>query len=289
MPSPTPSRRRSSNGPRAACARAPRRGSRPSRGASGSTRRAAAGAPRPPPAAYASWPSGGRIRAARRAARPDACAHPAIEPGIRSPLILQTVLGFDAAAIGSAFLVSPTAMAQRLVRAKRKIREAGIPFQVPERLELAPRLAGVLDAIYAAFAEGWSDLAGADARSRNLAEEAIWLGELVATLLPTEAEALGLLSLILYHRRAATRGAMRAASTSPSRSRTPRLGTPRRSRRPSACSREPARCRARAASSSRRPSNRPTSPGACPVARTGRRSCASTTSSSPPPPRRWSR
>lgn len=127
-----------------------------------------------------------------------ACAHPAIDRGIRAPLILQTVLGFDAAAIGSAFLVSPTTMAQRLVRAKNKIRDAGIPFHVPERRELAERLDAVLEAIYAAFAEGWSDPAGTDARSRNLAAEGIWLGRLVASLLPEEPEALGLLALMLY-------------------------------------------------------------------------------------------
>jgi len=127
-----------------------------------------------------------------------ACAHPAIDPAIRAPLILQTILGFDAAAIGSAFLVSPATMGQRLVRAKGKIREAGIPFQVPERAELAGRLEAVLEAIYAAFAEGWSDPVGTEVRSRNLAEEGIWLGRLVASLLPDEAEALGLLSLMLY-------------------------------------------------------------------------------------------
>jgi RNA polymerase sigma-70 factor, ECF subfamily len=127
-----------------------------------------------------------------------ACAHPAIAAPIRAPLILQTVLGFDAAAIGSAFLVSPATMAQRLVRAKKKIREAGIPFHVPERNELAGRLDAVLEAIYAAFAEGWSDPAGTEARRRNLAEEAIWLGRLVAALLPDEPEALGLVALMLY-------------------------------------------------------------------------------------------
>jgi RNA polymerase sigma-70 factor (ECF subfamily) len=127
-----------------------------------------------------------------------ACAHPAIDPGIRAPLMLQTILGFDAAAIGSAFLVSPSTMAQRLVRAKRKIREAGIPLRVPATSELAPRLDAVLDALYAAFAEGWSDASGADARRRNLAEEAIWLARVVVALLPSEAEALGLLSLMLY-------------------------------------------------------------------------------------------
>src|SRR5262245_28305196 len=127
-----------------------------------------------------------------------ACAHPAIAPAIRAPLILQTILGFDAAAIGSAFLVSPAAMAQRLVRAKSKLREAGIPFQVPDRAELGSRLDAVLEAIYAAFSEGWSDPAGTEARRRSLAEEGIWLGHLVASLLPGEPEALGLLSLMLY-------------------------------------------------------------------------------------------
>ena len=127
-----------------------------------------------------------------------ACAHPALDPPIRAPLILQTILGFDAAAIGSAFLVSPATMGQRLVRAKKKIREAGIPLQVPEGAELAARLDAVLEALYAAFAEGWSDPAGTETRRRNLAEEGIWLARLVASLLPKEPEALALLSLMLY-------------------------------------------------------------------------------------------
>jgi RNA polymerase sigma-70 factor, ECF subfamily len=127
-----------------------------------------------------------------------ACAHPAIEPGIRAPLMLQTILGFDAATIASAFLVSPSTMGQRLVRAKSRIRQAGIPFRVPAQEELPQRLDTVLDAIYAAYAEGWSDAAGTDARRRNLAGEAIWLGRLVASLMPQSAEALGLLSLMLH-------------------------------------------------------------------------------------------
>jgi len=127
-----------------------------------------------------------------------ACAHPAIDPGIRAPLILQTILGFDAATIGSAFLVSPATMAQRLVRAKNKIRQAGIPFEVPERMALGERLDAVLAALYAAFSEGWSDPDGTEVRRRNLADEGIWLGRLVASLLPDEPEALGLLSLMLY-------------------------------------------------------------------------------------------
>jgi RNA polymerase sigma-70 factor (ECF subfamily) len=138
-----------------------------------------------------------------------ACAHPAIDPGIRAPLILQTILGFDATAIASAFLVSPAAMGQRLVRAKYKIRQAAIPLRVPEHAELGERLEAVLEAIYAAYAEGWSDPGGTEVRRRNLAEEGIWLGRLVASLLPQEPEALGLLALMLHAE--ARRGARRNA------------------------------------------------------------------------------
>ena len=99
-----------------------------------------------------------------------ACAHPAIDQAIRAPLILQAVLGFDAATIGSAFLVAPATMSQRLVRAKAKIRQAGIPFRVPERSQMPERSEAVLEAVYAAFAEGWSDPAGTETRSRGLSE-----------------------------------------------------------------------------------------------------------------------
>lgn len=127
-----------------------------------------------------------------------ACSHPAIDAAVRAPLIMQTILGFDAATIGSAFLVAPAAMSQRLVRAKTKLKRAGIPFEVPERDRLRERVDAVLEAIYAAFAEGWSDPAGTESRRRNLADEAIWLGRLVASLLPDNAEALGLLALMLF-------------------------------------------------------------------------------------------
>lgn len=127
-----------------------------------------------------------------------ACAHPAIDAAVRAPLMLQAVLGLDAAAIASAFLVSPAAMGQRLVRAKTKIRQAGIPFQIPGPDEMRERLETVLDAIYAAFAEGWGDAAGTDAARRNLAHEAIFLCRLLTELLPEQAEALGLLALILH-------------------------------------------------------------------------------------------
>jgi RNA polymerase sigma-70 factor (ECF subfamily) len=139
-----------------------------------------------------------------------ACAHPAIEEGVRAPLILQAILGFDAQAIASAFLVSPAAMGQRLARAKTKIRAAGIPFRIPGRADMGERLGAVLEAVYAAFTEGWSDPAGADARRRDLAGEAIWLGRLIASVLPGEPEALGLLALMLYSE--ARRGARRDAA-----------------------------------------------------------------------------
>lgn len=125
-------------------------------------------------------------------------AHPAIERNVRAPLMLQTLLGFDAASIASAFLVAPGTMGQRLVRAKAKIKRAGIPFRLPDHGDLAERLDTVLEAIYATYTEGWSDPAGTDARRRNLTDEGIWLGELVATLLPDEPEALGLLALMLH-------------------------------------------------------------------------------------------
>ena len=127
-----------------------------------------------------------------------ACAHPGIAPALRAPLMLQTVLGFDAAAIASAFRVAPATMGQRLARGKARIREAGIPFRVPDLHELPERLDAVLAAIYATYSEGWSDPGGTQPQRRALAEEALWLGRLVATLLPDEPEALGLVALMLY-------------------------------------------------------------------------------------------
>jgi RNA polymerase sigma-70 factor (ECF subfamily) len=135
------------------------------------------------------------------------CAHPAIDPAMHTPLMLQTVLGLDAVRIGGAFLVSPKTMGQRLVRAKTKIRVGGIRFEVPERHQLSQRLEAVLEAIYAAFGVGWDDMAGADQRGRSLAEEAIWLARVLHQLMPGEAEAQGLLALMLHceARRAARR------------------------------------------------------------------------------------
>lgn len=126
------------------------------------------------------------------------CAHPAIDPGARTPLMLQAVLGLDAVRIASAFLVAPATMGQRLVRAKAKIRDAGIPFEVPARRELPARLGAVMDAIYAAYGTGWEDVAGSDPRRKGLAEEAIWLARVLAQLTPDEPEARGLLALMLH-------------------------------------------------------------------------------------------
>jgi RNA polymerase sigma factor (sigma-70 family) len=106
-----------------------------------------------------------------------ACAHPAIDASVRAPLILQVILGLDAKAIASAFLMSPAAMSKRLVRAKEKIRQAGIPFCVPQREELPERLATVLDAVYAAFAEGWIDPGGTEPHGATLPRKrCFWRG-----------------------------------------------------------------------------------------------------------------
>jgi len=126
------------------------------------------------------------------------CAHPAIEETIRAPLMLQAVLGLDAARIAAAFLVPAATMGQRLVRAKAKIRDAGIPFAIPEARELPERVESVLEAIYAAFGSGWDDISGGSEKSGSLAEEAIWLGRVLTRLMPGEAEPLGLLALMLH-------------------------------------------------------------------------------------------
>lgn len=127
-----------------------------------------------------------------------ACAHPEIDAAARTPLMLQTVLGLSAERIAAAFMVAPAAMSQRLVRAKKRIAEMRIPFDVPAPVEWAARLDGVLQAIYAGYAEGWADADGLDPQRVALAEEAIWLAGVLAQQAPNEPEALGLLALLLH-------------------------------------------------------------------------------------------
>lgn len=144
----------------------------------------------------------------RRAALPDdpatlpdhrlalllACADPAVEPAARAPLMLQVVLGLEAARIASAFLVAPSAMAQRLVRAKRRLRDTGAAFALPGPEAITARLPAVLPAVYAAYAAGAADPTDGGA----LAEEALWLARLCAALAPKEPEATGLAALLLH-------------------------------------------------------------------------------------------
>src|SRR5260370_1100703 len=126
------------------------------------------------------------------------CAHPAIDPNVHTPLMLQTVLGLDAARIAAAFLVQPSAMGQRLTRAKAKIRDARVAFELPAAAELPQRLDAVLGAIYAAYGTGWEDVKGADRRRDSLAAEAIALGRLLLQMMPHEPEVKGLLALMLH-------------------------------------------------------------------------------------------
>ncbi len=135
------------------------------------------------------------------------CAHPALDPSVQTPLMLQTVMGLDAASIAPAFLLAPASMGQRLVRAKAKIRDGGVPFVVPEPRQLPGRLGAVLGAIYAAYGTAWEDLSGAEDGHGALAEDAVGLGRVLVELMPEEPEALGLLALMLYctARRAARR------------------------------------------------------------------------------------
>jgi RNA polymerase sigma-70 factor (ECF subfamily) len=133
------------------------------------------------------------------------CAHPAIDETVRTPLMLQAVLGLDAARIARAFLVTPAAMSQRLVRAKQKIRDAGIPFDEPEPAERPGRMAAVHEAIYAAFSVDYENEPGVE----SLAEEAVYLARVLSELAPNDPEALGLYALLqLSHSR-------RGASTTP--------------------------------------------------------------------------
>ncbi|MEM6914373.1 MAG: sigma-70 family RNA polymerase sigma factor, partial [Pseudomonadota bacterium] len=118
------------------------------------------------------------------------CAHPALDEGIRTPLMLQTVLGLEAEQIAKAFLINPTTMAQRLVRAKKKIKSAGIPFVVPETEAYPERMGAVLEAVYGAYSVDWLEGDG------DLSHEAFFLSNIVAELAPENPETLGLTALI---------------------------------------------------------------------------------------------
>ncbi len=130
-----------------------------------------------------------------------ACTHPAIDPWMRAPLMLQAVLGIEAGRIGAAFLVPAATMGQRLVRAKAKIKTAAVPFTVPPADQLAGRLSSVLDAVFAAYGTGWDDLdtqAPAGGAGAGLTGEALRLATVITELLPGSAEAHGLRALLLH-------------------------------------------------------------------------------------------
>ena len=136
------------------------------------------------------------------------CCHPALAPDARIALTLREVCGLTTEEIARAFLTSPPTLAQRIVRAKNKIRDARIPYQVPQRADLPERLHAVLHVVYLVFNEGYSASSGASLTRADLSAEAIRLGRLLVELLP-EPEAVGLLALMLLHE------SRRAARTSP--------------------------------------------------------------------------
>jgi RNA polymerase sigma-70 factor (ECF subfamily) len=123
------------------------------------------------------------------------CAHPAIDPAVRTPLMLQVVLGVEARDIAAAYAMPTATLAQRLVRAKRRIKDARIPFVVPSRDDMPSRLPAVLEAVYGAYAIDWQLVSGTTVRE-SLAAEALYLATTLATLLHDEPEAFGLAALI---------------------------------------------------------------------------------------------
>jgi predicted RNA polymerase sigma factor len=120
------------------------------------------------------------------------CAHPAIERAVRTPLMLNTVLGFTAEQVGRAFSLPPTAMANRLVRAKKRIKAVGIPFRIPDRADLPARMASVLEAVYGAYVIDWAT----GPQARQLPPEALHLAEVLTTVVPGDPEVRGLAALI---------------------------------------------------------------------------------------------
>ncbi len=127
------------------------------------------------------------------------CCHPALAPEAQVALTLRAVAGFTTQEIAAAFLVSEPTMAQRIVRAKRKIVEANIPYRVPHGPELVPRVDAVLAVLYLMFNEGYLSRGPGTAMRRDLAEDALWLASLLARLLPGQSEVLGVLALMKLH------------------------------------------------------------------------------------------
>lgn len=144
-------------------------------------------------------PTGGPMAADDRLALLFTCCHPALSAEAQVALTLRTVGGLETPAIARAFLVPEATIAQRLVRAKRKIRAAGIPFRVPDAEDLTPRLTHVLDTLYLVFNEGYLASGGESAERRELARDAEWLAFLLQRLMPDEPEAIGLLALMRLH------------------------------------------------------------------------------------------
>ena len=182
------------------------------------------------------------------------CAHPAIDPTVRAPLMLQVVLGLDAARLASAFLVAPATMSQRLVRAKTKIAAAGIPFGAPEPRELPGRVADVLDAIYAAFGIAWSEVVHGTERWVDLAEEALWLARVVVDLLPDSLRHEACWRCCCTVMPDVPPAAMPRVASSRSASRTSRAGTAPQWTRPIGTSRPPLRSGSPVRSRSKPPS-----------------------------------
>jgi len=127
------------------------------------------------------------------------CCHPALSREAQVALTLRTVAGLETPAVAKAFLVPEATVAQRIVRAKRKIRDAGIPYRVPEAAELPGRLEQVLAVLYLVFNEGYLASAGDAAERRDLAQDAAWLASLLVRLMPDEPEAIGLLAMMRLH------------------------------------------------------------------------------------------
>ena len=147
----------------------------------------------------AAIPTGGPMEADDRLPLLFTCCHPALSREAQIALTLRTIGGLETPAVARAFLVPEATIAQRLVRAKRKIRDAGIPYRVPEAAELPPRLREVLSVLYLIFNEGYLSSSGDAPERRDLARDAEWLASLVARLMPDEAEVIGLLALMRLH------------------------------------------------------------------------------------------